>query len=280
MTLALVIPFRGTLRRTPAYVHHLARLIARLSHFDDPEDRPDLVVVGHTPLWPFDHNLLERDLPKLVRKHPTGRWSVPLEFMVGPGKNRWRPAVARNIGAAHALALGATKLVFMDADILPTRGAFLTAREVLGESPAPSMVQIPWQVTERTAAMLVDQPMWAQLPAAQVTPENEGIYIPGAWFGVSAETFLRCGGFDEDLTRGEDEDLADRAVRAGAPRRFYLSLCVHVGPVTDPRTDPELPRIRAVLDERRERNVIHVPGRFDATSGPPLEERANAPEAR
>lgn len=267
MTLALCIPFRGANAPDPRFLGHLARQIARLTFFDDPLDRPDFIVIGHMAKSDLDDPALVKRLPKAVGKHPTGSHEPEIFVSTLISPDAWSPAVARNIAAVKAIDLGADQLVFCDADVLQARGAFFVAREKLLERCF--MVTRPWLIGETSADALVVERLWPRLPPAvrYSDPLMQNLYVPGAFFAIPAGLFVELGGYCEEIGRGEDEDICDRAVRLGATRLLHETLALHVGAVTKPETDPLLPKAREILDFRRANGVAVVrnpSGRFAA----------------
>ena len=125
-------------------------------------------------------------------------------------------ARARNVGAAHALALGAQMLVFLDVDCVP--GPRLLHRYAAAAEQAPGAL-LCGPVAYEPASAGPARPH----PARPLPPED-GLRRGGDhrlfWslsFALTAATWARIGGFCEDYVGygGEDTDFGQTARARG-----------------------------------------------------------------
>lgn len=65
-----------------------------------------------------------------------------------------------------------------------------------------------------------------QLVIGRIDEENRIGWIPSSTLAISSKTFNRIGGFDENLRRLEDSDLAIRAAEYGAKFSWSDQICV------------------------------------------------------
>lgn len=213
----------GVLTLARGRTAHLRNLIEGLRRSDVAPD--ELVVV--------DMN----DDPLTLEPAP---FAVKLARLPG---TRLPLAAARNLAAR--LSTG-EKLLFLDADCIPSRALLRTMAETLGTIDGlicprtlylgPDDARGAWREEELAAA--------GRGHAARDFPD-EGLRIetdPGLFwslaFGVRRATFEALGGFDESFSGygGEDTDLGFRARAAGVPLVFTGDACAfhQHHPVSDP----------------------------------------------
>lgn len=152
---------------------------------------------------------------------------VPVDMTVGT-EDGLPLARARNLGAATALALGASTLVFLDVDCLPAPDA-LRAYAEGAEHEATRDRILCGPVTylpppPRGGYRLSDLAEFDRPHPARPAPVPGEVQLGGEhalfWslsFAVTARTWLRTGGFHEQYTGygGEDTDFAFAARSAG-----------------------------------------------------------------
>lgn len=140
-------------------------------------------------------------------------------------------AVARNRGAQAALG---QVLVFLDDDVLPDRRLLeehtashleVPGGVVLGRLvPAGTGQMGGWNVWEEH----IFTRHYQRLSQGVRAPSGRRLYSGN--FSCNRETFLRAGGFNEELRRGEDVELGFRLEHSGAPFRFNArASAVHRG---------------------------------------------------
>jgi GT2 family glycosyltransferase len=157
---------------------------------------------------------------------------VPFErtvVHVGREDGRLPLARARNIGAQTAIAGGATELVFLDVDCIPSVH-LLTAYQDAASHPATSRDLLCGPVTYLPPPApggydLAELPSLGEPHAARPVPppgtvqrsRTEYQLFWSLSFAVTAETWFDIGGFDEAYVGygGEDTDFALRAEAAG-----------------------------------------------------------------
>lgn len=140
-------------------------------------------------------------------------------------------AAARNAGAAAALATGADVLIFLDVDCVPAPSlvAAYTAA-VRGESgPALHCGVVQYLDDGVDAGRIHPADLAGRAHPARPQPGPGESLESADWqlfwslsFAVSAGTWRRLGGFDEDYLGygGEDTDLGYRAFREGVGLRW------------------------------------------------------------
>lgn len=180
---------------------------------------------------PADHVVVAMDDPELARDWiPSAVVPDHLATLAVPPAGL-PLAAARNLGARIALDRGASRLVFLDVDCIPTPGA-LSAYARAGASPEASEAVLCGPVAYLPPPPAGGYDVEAEARAARPHPARpapdpgEVIVDPGGhhlfWslsFSVSRTTWERIGGFDERFVGygAEDTDFGQRAARAGIP---------------------------------------------------------------
>lgn len=140
-------------------------------------------------------------------------------------------AAARNHGAREAQG---RLLVFLDDDLIPHPR--LLEEHVRMQSQVPPGVMLGrlyppatgkrrgWNTWEER----VYEKHFAALKSGDRPPSGRRLYSGN--FSIPRESFIKCGGFDESLERGEDVELGFRLEKAGVP--FYYNpeaSVIHLG---------------------------------------------------
>lgn len=202
---------------------HLRNLLEGLSRSDVPPDELVVVDMNDEPLA-----LGPAPFPMRLARLPEAR--LPL-------------AAARNLAAR--LSKG-EKLVFLDADCIPSRGLIGVMREALEAIDGlvcprvlylgPDDARGAWAETDLLAAGRA-HPARDFPTAGRRIEDNPGLFWSLA-FAARRETFDRLGAFDEDFVGygGEDTDLGFRARAGGVPLVFTGEACAfhQHHPVSDP----------------------------------------------
>lgn len=194
LTMAIVIPVHD----------HADDLRALLDALDQDTVRAEVVVVD-------DGSLVAGEVDDAV----AGRARI-LRHQRARG-----PAAARNTGWR---ATDADLVVFVDADVLPTRG-WLDALTAHFTDPAVGATA-PRVQGRRASESLLDRYEEHRSPLdlgplpARVAPGSRVSYVPTATIAYRRSVLDACGGFDESLRVGEDVDLVWRVVSAGHTVRY------------------------------------------------------------
>lgn len=206
MTLAVVTIVHGR-------HEHLALQHAGLSRSTCP---PDMHIVVAMDDLHVDEHLEPAPFPRTTVHVPRTDGRLPL-------------ARARNIGAQQAIADGATILVFLDVDCIPSPD-LLAAYEAAATHPATSRDLLCGPVTylppsppdgyDLTTLDSLGEPHAARpLPPPGTVQRSKDDYdlFWSLSFALTSETWFDIGGFDEAYLGygGEDTDFARRAQAAG-----------------------------------------------------------------
>lgn len=136
-------------------------------------------------------------------------------------------SAARNLGVATAAAAGATQIVLLDVDCLPTRtlvGDYAAELNDRDSTPAVLCGRVRYLPDGLIAADYVPERLWqfSHDHPARVVPDT--VAVPGdprlLWslnIGVRVRDWERIGGFDEAYTGygGEDTDFGQRLAAVG-----------------------------------------------------------------
>ena len=132
------------------------------------------------------------------------------------------PSRARNHGAEVA---NGKMLIFMDDDMLPMPEMFASHVDLLKSDPSNVVLGklMPWGKGARGGWNRWEERVYAKHYAAVESnkrpPSGRRLYSGN--FAIWRENFIRAGGFDETLKRGEDVELGFRLERSGA--KFHFS---------------------------------------------------------
>lgn len=185
-----------------------------------------------------------------LRPSPPPSWPPGLPLRTVRQPSALGPAAARNRGAAES---DGPFIAFVDADCRPEPGwlaallphfadpavAAVAPRVRPAAPPTPAGVHAdgPGGGRWRRAALAyegVRSPLDLGPLEAAVRPRGRVPYVPTAALVVRRAAFDAIGGFDADLTVGEDVDLVWRLVEAGHTVRYDPRVVVH----HDVRTGP------------------------------------------
>lgn len=191
--LGLVVPVRD----------HVAELAALLDHLDDLPEATEVVVV--------DDGSTDPDAVRAVAAHRAT--VLRHERALGPGAARdtgWRAASGEVV-------------VFLDADVLPTRGWLGPLLAHLGD---PAVGLVAPRVRSLPGPSLLARYERHRSPLdlgdreARVVPRGRVSYVPTAALVVRRAVLEALGGFDASMPVGEDVDLVWRAIAAGWTVRY------------------------------------------------------------
>ncbi|MHA3836087.1 glycosyltransferase family 2 protein [Terrabacter sp. AAH1] len=198
---------------------HLARLLSGLAVQTRP---PDVLVVVAMD---------DDDVEPVVRRSPLAE-HVPTVVVPSIGRVRGRLplAAARNLGAASAVQLGATRLVVLDVDCIPSprlverycavmeaddaRRPLIWAGEVAYLPPAPAGRDYLELDLDALAAPHGARPV---LAPDEVRVADDLRLFWSLSFATTARTWAAAGGFDEAYVGygGEDTDFGQRLAHLG-----------------------------------------------------------------
>ena len=153
-----------------------------------------------------------------------GSWEVVQPFLEQYPEQVRALRMERNRGGCHARNRGAETargefLIFMDADDVLSHDAVAAHVETLRAQPG-RVGACPWKHLERVNGEWVETP--ASLPVPAPGADLFRVWLEGsAWAPTSAvcwrrDVYERTGGWDEELTREQDDDIMLRAYAQGA----------------------------------------------------------------
>ena len=190
---------------------HLRGLLAGCRRSDRA---PDMVIVVAMS-DPDIEDLAQDAWPGAIVEHlPTVDGALPL-------------AAARNRAAQTAISRGATALVFLDVDCVPSPGLIGTYASAMEEATEPSVLagdvaylpehERPYPVGELDR-LAKPHPARPVLEPAQSRQADDVRLFWSLSFALSADSWTAIGGFDERYVGygGEDTDFALRLQAAGA----------------------------------------------------------------
>ena len=166
------------------------------------------------------------DVIEQTRRGPLAGTGCVIRTRLIDGDGPLPLARARNVGAAEALAAGADELIFLDVDCVPSQTLIesYVRSLALDDSPALHCGVVRYLGPEVEAASLDSGLLLGEPHPARPAPAPGEFVRSDDWalfwslsFAVTADTWLRLGGFDEKYVGygAEDTDFGFRAHRSG-----------------------------------------------------------------